>query len=495
MSIKTFARSGICLFLLGLALLLFPPQALAYDGPIGTSQMLVNKSYPFSSNTQAGDLVFLNQYMSAVSDVRLCQPAAEAMGKMVAAMQADGVQGLSGSSGYRSYDLQTTLYQRKVSYYKNLGYGQTDAETYGGQVVAPPGASEHQTGLAIDVTANGTGLTESFASTQAGQWLAEHSWEYGFILRYPQDRTEDTGYIYEPWHFRYVGLPHAEYIHKHNLILEEYVRQLQEEGVIGMISTVTDQTYAVYYCTGLDSIDALPGEILSVSYATPEKTSYIVTTLATADTLYDIVGHWAEENIRHLMMLDIVTGYTDNTFHPGRDISRAELVTLIARMYRLLFPGCSTVLGPLPYVDVPAGEYYYESLWLCYSHGLLPTSMQPAYNLGKFSPNQKVLRGEAAEALAPLFAALPSVPAGRITFQDLLDASPELSHAVQLLGDYGILTGDGLGNFNPNATITRAEICAMLDRILLYFSDTTMPVNPTEETQETQETESGDSPV
>ena len=133
-------------------------------------------------------------------------------------------------AGYRSYDLQTTLYQRKVSYYKNLGYGQTDAETYGGQVVAPPGASEHQTGLAIDVTANGTGLTESFASTQAGQWLAEHSWEYGFILRYPQDRTEDTGYIYEPWHFRYVGLPHAEYIHKHNLILEEYVRQLQEEG-------------------------------------------------------------------------------------------------------------------------------------------------------------------------------------------------------------------------------------------------------------------------
>ena len=147
------------------------------------------------------------------------------------------------------------------------------------------------------------------------------------------------------------------------------------------------------------------GEILSVSYATPEKTSYIVTTLATANTLYDIVGHWAEENIRHLMMLDIVTGYTDNTFHPGRDISRAELVTLIARMYRLLFPGSSTVLGPLPYVDVPASEYYYESLWLCYSHGLLPTSMQPAYNLGKFSPNQKVLRGEAAEALAPLFAA------------------------------------------------------------------------------------------
>ena len=497
MTVKNLAHTGLCLFLLCLVLLclfLLGPagKAFAYEGPIGTSQMLINKTYRLSPDAQAGDLVDLNQYISAAGGVQLCRPAAEALGQMVAAMQADGVSGLTGTSGYRSYDLQTTLYQRKVAYYQNLGYGLTDAETYGGQVVAIPGASEHQTGLAIDVTAGGTGLTESFATTKAGQWLAEHCWEYGFILRYPQDRTTDTGYIYEPWHFRYVGLPHAEYIYKNQLILEDYVDQLQKEGVIGMISSVTGQTYAVYACQDLSAIDTVPGQILSVSYATADKTSYLVTTLATADTLYDIVGHWGEQNIRHLVMLDIVTGYTDNTFRPGRDISRAELVTLTARTYGLLFPGSSSVLGTLPYGDVLADDYYAASLWLCYSRGLLPPSMQPAYNQGRFLPNQKVLRWEAAQALAPLFTALPQVPEGSVTFQDLLDASPELRHAVQLLADYGILNGDGLGNFNPDATITRAEICAMLDRILLYFFDTTPADDATDEGDESDEGDATD---
>ena len=96
---------------------------------------------------------------------------------------------------------------------------------------------------------------------------------------------------------------------------------------------------------------------------------------------------------------------------------------------------------------------------------------------------------EAAQALAPLFTALPQVPEGSVTFQDLLDASPELRHAVQLLADYGILNGDGLGNFNPDATITRAEICAMLDRILLYFFDTTPADDATDRGDESNATD------
>ena len=456
------ALVSLCVLFL---LLLLPHTASAYDGPVGTAQMLVNKEYLLSSDFVGGDLVNLRDYMRVNGTVEMCRPAAEALQRMSADMQAAGVTGLSGSSGFRSYSTQVYLYQRKINQYKAQNYGQADAERLAAQVVAPPGASEHQSGLAIDVTAGGTGLTESFANTPEGKWLAEHCWEYGFILRYPQNRTADTGYIYEPWHFRYVGLPHAEYIHKNELILEEYVQKLQQEGVIGMISGQSGQAYAVYYCRDAAEIDALPGQRISVSYATTARDSYIVTTLAEASTLYDIVGHWAEENIRHLVMLDIVTGYTDNTFRPGRNISRAELVTLTARTYRLLFRPEEETPGYLPYTDVKPSDYYYANLWLCYRRGLLPRSMQVLQGEAAFLPNQQVLRWEAAEALAPLFSGFPELGSS-ITFGDMLNASPELRHAVQLLADYGILTGDLQGNFNPDANISRAEISAMLDRIL-----------------------------
>ncbi|MDO4732512.1 MAG: D-alanyl-D-alanine carboxypeptidase family protein [Bacillota bacterium] len=464
-------RSFLCLmFSLALLLLALLPQgAAAYEGEIGYAQMLINKSNVLPSAYAGGDLVNLGDYMRISGTVQMSRPAAEALQRMYTDMKDTGLSGLYGTSGYRSYSTQSYLYQRKINQYRASGYGQAEAERLGGQVVAPPGASEHQSGLAIDVTAGGTGLTESFYSTPEGKWLDEHCWEYGFILRYPEDRTGDTGYIYEPWHFRYVGQPHAEYIHRNNLILEDYIAKLRTEGVIGMVSSQNGQAYAIYYCEDLASVDALPGQLLSVSFATPARNSYIVTTLAVASTLYDIVGHWAEENIRHLVMLDIVTGYTDNTFRPGRNISRAELVTLTARTYRLLFQPQGDIPGYLPYTDVLPSDYFYPSLWLCYNYGLLPRSMQVKNGVMAFSPNQQVLRWEAAEALAPLFAFLPEAISSGITFGDMLDASPELRHAVQLLADYGILTGDLQGNFNPDATITRAEISAMLDRILWYF--------------------------
>ena len=456
--------------LLLILLLSCPLPAQAYDGPVGTAQMLVNKGNLLSQDYRGGDLVNLGNYMRTSGSVELCRSAAEAMGRMYKDMQAAGLTKLSGASGFRSYSAQTYLYQRKINYYKAQGYGQNAASIYAAQVVAPPGSSEHQTGLALDVLAGNGDLTEAFAATAEGKWIAEHCWEYGFILRYPKERTTDTGYIYEPWHFRYVGQPHAEYIHKNKLILEDYIKQLQNDGVIGMISSRDGQAYAVYYCTDLASVDQLSGQFLSISYATPARNSYIVTTLADPSTLYDIVGHWAEENIRHLVLLDIVTGYTDHTFRPSRNISRAELVTLTARTYRLLFPGRESSPGYLPYADVKWNDYYYPSLWLCYQQSLLPSSMQISSN-ENFFPNKKALRSEAAEMLAPLFAALPHVPESGITFRDMLDASPELRHGVQLLADYGILYGDTQGNFNPDATITRAEISAMLDRILLYFYD------------------------
>ena len=112
------------------------------------------------------------------------------------------------SSGFRSYDYQSSLYSGYVSY-----YGTAVADTFS----ARPGHSEHQTGLAIDCNI----VNDSFIGTPEAIWLAEHCHEYGFIIRYPQGKQGVTGYKYEPWHIRYVG-DMAEQIYESGLTLEEY---------------------------------------------------------------------------------------------------------------------------------------------------------------------------------------------------------------------------------------------------------------------------------
>lgn len=124
------------------------------------------------------------------------------------------------SSGYRSYDEQSYLFQRKVG----QGYSEDQAAT----IVARPGTSEHQTGLACDITDIYRETKDSsLESTPTYQWLCEHCAEYGFVVRYPADKSGSadsvTGIIYEPWHFRYVGLEAAKYMTENNLCLEEFL--------------------------------------------------------------------------------------------------------------------------------------------------------------------------------------------------------------------------------------------------------------------------------
>lgn len=114
------------------------------------------------------------------------------------------------SSGFRSYDYQAGLYQRYVD-----RDGQAAADTYS----ARPGHSEHQTGLAFDLNT----ISDSFANTPEGQWVAAHCHEYGFILRYPAEKEEITGYKYEPWHLRYLGIEQATAVAESGLCLEEYL--------------------------------------------------------------------------------------------------------------------------------------------------------------------------------------------------------------------------------------------------------------------------------
>ena len=111
------------------------------------------------------------------------------------------------------------------------GLSREEATAQAGTVVAVPGTSEHQTGLAVDlVDKSYQHLDDAQASTDVQQWLMENSWKYGFILRYPAEKSDVTGIIYEPWHYRYVGKPAAREMRELGLCLEEYIEWLGETG-------------------------------------------------------------------------------------------------------------------------------------------------------------------------------------------------------------------------------------------------------------------------
>ena len=141
--------------------------------------------------------------------------AATALEEMFEAAKEDGVR-LSVVSGYRSYSKQATIYQRKVA--------TTGSEEKADELVARAGTSEHQLGLAMDVSKNGSSsLNERFAETEEGQWVYQNAYRFGFIVRYLEGYEEITGYSYEPWHVRYVGREHAAAIYASQEPMEIYM--------------------------------------------------------------------------------------------------------------------------------------------------------------------------------------------------------------------------------------------------------------------------------
>jgi len=190
---------------------------------------LANRQYMLSEAYEPADLA-----MSDVpGQVRRMRPAAgEALKEMFAACKAETGCQLLSISGYRSYAKQEGIYKRKLRAVKgNVAKAQ--------EYVAPPGASEHQTGLAMDIgQKHKTHLEVSFGDTEGGKWCRENSWRFGYILRYDEPWEEITGYKYEPWHFRYVGKEYAKEIHEANVPLEtwliehrvETLRKLLEES-------------------------------------------------------------------------------------------------------------------------------------------------------------------------------------------------------------------------------------------------------------------------
>ena len=132
-------------------------------------------------------------------------------------------------SAYRSEQTQTRLYNNKIARLRVAGYSREAAIQQAGRWVAVPGTSEHQTGLAVDLVATSYQvLDKKQEQTKEQKWLMEHCWEYGFILRFPSDKSGITGIGYEPWHYRYVGKETAKALRDSGLCLEEYLTALEK---------------------------------------------------------------------------------------------------------------------------------------------------------------------------------------------------------------------------------------------------------------------------
>lgn len=149
-----------------------------------------------------------------------CYPDLQAM---IDTCRAAGLSPVICSS-YRTQEKQERLFFRQVDQLLARGYSSEDARAEAGKSVAVPGTSEHQLGLAVDIVdLNNQNLNRSQENTPVQKWLMEHSWEYGFILRYPNDKSDRTGIIYEPWHYRYVGVVAATEMYEQGICLEEYL--------------------------------------------------------------------------------------------------------------------------------------------------------------------------------------------------------------------------------------------------------------------------------
>lgn len=194
----------------------------------GSLPMLVNKEYPISSDFVPSDLVDLTEYCDAslvkikYSGTQAVREAADALITMLEAAKADGITNWQVSAAYRSYADQQSIMNSKIKYYqeKNPSWSTSKCRSAASVTVAEPGASEHHTGLAFDMTVPNTSM---FLGTEQCTWLHKHCWEYGFILRYTDEKQDITGFAGEAWHIRYVGTEHSLAMQKSGQCLEEYL--------------------------------------------------------------------------------------------------------------------------------------------------------------------------------------------------------------------------------------------------------------------------------
>ena len=197
-------------------------KAISYQNE--WNMILVNKTHPLPDNYTFTQKTIPGYSMTV--DERIYEPLLA----MLNAGNKDGCRFLI-CSAYRSYARQTQIYDSHIRDYRAKGYSAEKAKELTERSIALPGSSEHHTGMALDIVATYyQQLNSNFANTKEAQWLKEHAHEYGFILRYPKEKTELTMITFEPWHFRYVGVEAASEIHALNICYEEYIALKEQKA-------------------------------------------------------------------------------------------------------------------------------------------------------------------------------------------------------------------------------------------------------------------------
>ncbi|MBO1000045.1 VanY-A/VanY-F/VanY-M family D-Ala-D-Ala carboxypeptidase [Bacillus sp. SD075] len=193
--------------------------------------LLVNNEYPIHQESIKSDVVHLFTHKELTkgyglhdNEIKLSEDVAHEFSTIIAAAEKEGVRHFLINSGFRDFDEQNALYQEMGSDY-----------------ALPAGHSEHNLGLSLDVGSTQMKMEEA----PEGKWLEKNAWKYGFIIRYPKDKMAITGIQYEPWHIRYVGLPHSVIMEEKNFSLEEYLDFLKQQKSI--LTTIYNEKYEISY--------------------------------------------------------------------------------------------------------------------------------------------------------------------------------------------------------------------------------------------------------
>ena len=191
--------------------------------------ILVNTKNTLDADDIPNDLVDVKSTSVGATMQQMRSAAASALEALYIEMKASGFYNMSVHSGYRSYDYQKNLfaYYTNNEMAKNPALTTAQAEAIVLTYSTRAGTSEHQTGLAVDMDTRGDFSTD-FQYTEEYGWLSENAWKFGFILRFPADKTDITTIQFEPWHYRYVGRYHAKKIHDAGLCLEEYIDKMEK---------------------------------------------------------------------------------------------------------------------------------------------------------------------------------------------------------------------------------------------------------------------------
>lgn len=422
--------------LLAFGLLINPTKINAEKDNI----LLVNKTYSLSKDYKPEHLVYPDvQYVDEKEHIQA--EAAEYLEKLFEDALNDGVK-LYAASGYRSYEYQENLFDYYVSQY---------GEDYANRVSAKPGESEHQTGLAMDITSRSVDfeLSESFGDTVEGEWVARNAHHYGYIIRYPKGKESITGYKYEPWHLRYIGQDHAYRIVNQSLTLEEYI--LSRENDKRFTDVRNRYQDAVNYMVRENLTNGLTETQFGVSE--PIKRGDAAIILATALGLqtehapqsgFTDVPERGVLEINALKAQGIIDGKTATHFGFYDNITRGEMALVLANAF-----GYKGKVSNISFIDVNAR---YETAIA----GLVDAEVTKGISTDYFGTSQDIKRGDYAlfiyrstgeekqetytikrgDTLSGIAATYPNV-----SVSDIINANPSLQPEKLTIGTTIVIPG------------------------------------------------------